>query len=1325
MKEFTTPKRRRLAHRVCSLVLALALLFPMLQPLLGGFTALAAEVPTPVPGQNISISGQTGYYLFDNELYRYDVSSGSSAAVPLPGVALTGAKYVAYDAGKVFIADAKSVVYAYDAGDFSAPLWVYRGLENESVKASWNTDENGDPLLYPYEVGAEPYCKDGKLYVYSVCNAEDKYRSFTYVISIDIVTGASRELAVPTAGGEYYPKENAATNTILIGDHLLFIGTSLADVDLNAQTATVYPDPFDSGAAYDSTLAVLLGWEDGYSHTGSLMGQYPFVGIGQYGISLETAFDWGPVGESPVYASVSGTPVVFSVKEGKLIYEVFTGLDLVKKETGISTGALTAVTVVGDTAYLLDRVGKVYAVAVEQDGIDTGLRPTSDAAALDVEIAKLPAYNMSLTSETAVNELFARYSAMSDLEKRGVFKASTLLAAHTVIGTQRQQVDAINGEIAALPTPEALTVEKAAAVKAADAKRLALSPKANQSLVDTKLDALLAKVAAFDVMDAITALPDVDHLVVSDNSAVLTVRRQYENVANQWKGEVKNLGRLEAIEAKLESLLKDLEMAKGAYWSSMGTDNSNNTVVDSKLPISMENTTVYLGDKNAPVSAGDPIIVGERMYFAYGSTLYCYDLKGNKIMEAPLYSSIGFFSRITYGDGKIFVPLSSRMQAFDAQTLKPLWVSKDVGKQMVSTVTYNDGYVYSGFTSGGGGNTDPTNGAFFCISTKDEDPNASYEEKDFVWTSPTGGYYWAGATVVGNKIYYAGDAGVLYAHHLTEDITYDSYDLGGQVRANLVYDKDSGRIYVATKTNPNVYAIPLKADGTFDRAHIKKTKENVVGGLTGGLAVCNGRVYTPSGGMHASGALTVLDADTLDYIYAYEGIESQSIPLITTAYATAENDYTIYLYVNGMKDGVGYILRESRNQKAPYVQDTITGGTLYNSTSMKADQYGNLYWIGGSSSPGYMLTIFANDFGAFTAKDVENAVANLPDEAALTYEKKSQVEQAYDRYMGLSDEEKAKLPSAVSARILALKAKSDALTQALVDEADAAIAQIPDPVTADDAKLVEAAEAIYVRLLEADRLLVKGRAKLHASLTALSEQLKTSVPALIADIGSLPAYASLTLDHKAQVMGLYARYMALTQEGKARVTNADILLAAKEKMDILTDSETAAGLVPQIAALPSLEELSLYQEQRVTELYESYQALHDQAKPAATNAAALLAAYARVVELRTLVDGISNDIWNKLDPRNITLADKAVVEDLVARYQALRPVDREFVQYYDDVEYALQVIAELELAEGQKDKSPAPTGDSRNTMVYLGLVLCSGAVLAGAVVLGIKKKKSR
>ena len=112
------------------------------------------------------------------------------------------------------------------------------------------------------------------------------------------------------------------------------------------------------------------------------------------------------------------------------------------------------------------------------------------------------------------------------------------------------------------------------------------------------------------------------------------------------------------------------------------------------------------------------------------------------------------------------------------------------------------------------------------------------------------------------------------------------------MRSSLCYDETTGRILVATKGG-NIHSVKVGKDGTIDETSVQTTF--LASDITSSPAVYRGRVYVGGGGISSTAGITVLDAETLKIIYQYNGILTQSSPVLTTAYATAENNYTVYV----------------------------------------------------------------------------------------------------------------------------------------------------------------------------------------------------------------------------------------------------------------------------------------------------------------------------------------------------------------------------------------------------------------------------------------------
>ena len=157
-------------------------------------------------------------------------------------------------------------------------------------------------------------------------------------------------------------------------------------------------------------------------------------------------------------------------------------------------------------------------------------------------------------------------------------------------------------------------------------------------------------------------------------------------------------------------------------WTNFRGNQSHNAAVSDKLPTSAENAALYwatkAGEGYGDGAIGSPILVDGYLYFNQGKKIKKMDAMSGKVVATGKMVERSNFSIIppTYGDGKIFVGLANgRIQAFDAKTLKSLWVYPDKLKgQPNSPITYYKGYVYTGFW-----NSETRIANFACVSAKD------------------------------------------------------------------------------------------------------------------------------------------------------------------------------------------------------------------------------------------------------------------------------------------------------------------------------------------------------------------------------------------------------------------------------------------------------------------------------------------------------------------------------------------------------------------------------------------------------------------------------
>lgn len=272
-------------------------------------------------------------------------------------------------------------------------------------------------------------------------------------------------------------------------------------------------------------------------------------------------------------------------------------------------------------------------------------------------------------------------------------------------------------------------------------------------------------------------------------------------------------------------------VSKVGYVSASG---SIDTSADGEIPVSLKKISgsgdtvdldaewsgVYKNDKNQNILEAEPatdekeaelswrnhyenlsgITLVDGMLCAYSeSELMLIDPEtGETIKKAQLGArgQTGLGNKPVYGGGKIFVQLTTgRIQAFDAFSLKSLWLyANPDGGMLTGGLRYDNGYLYAGTYNSSTGTEQ-----LLCISTEDEDPTNTMEEKECLWKHKTsGGYYCTSPYTDETYIYAVSSTGKLLCMEKTTGLLKQSIDLagmGGTAAAIAYYE---GRIYFTT-----------------------------------------------------------------------------------------------------------------------------------------------------------------------------------------------------------------------------------------------------------------------------------------------------------------------------------------------------------------------------------------------------------------------------------------------------------------------------------------------------------------------------------------------
>lgn len=177
---------------------------------------------------------------------------------------------------------------------------------------------------------------------------------------------------------------------------------------------------------------------------------------------------------------------------------------------------------------------------------------------------------------------------------------------------------------------------------------------------------------------------------------------------------------------------------------------------------------------------------------------------------------------------------------------------------------------------------------------------------------------------------------------------------------------------------------------------------------------------------------------------------------------------------------------------------------------------------------------------------------------------------------------------------------------------------------------LEAAAKAYVHQMETLIALENQLVKLQQE-----QQLQEEASKVVQGIQALPTVDTLTLADKEQVEQVSAAYEALSQEAKAYVTNQDKLAQLKQKLQQLeeenTFQESAAAVDASILGLPSIEELTLANEQAIVEVRQAYESLCEEAQAYVIHFDLLLQLEVKIEQLKEEQDVSRYDVYFYLD----------------------------------------------------------------------------------------------
>ena len=494
-------------------------------------------------------------------------------------------------------------------------------------------------------------------------------------------------------------------------------------------------------------------------------------------------------------------------------------------------------------------------------------------------------------------------------------------------------------------------------------------------------------------------------------------------------GYVTKTGSLTQVQLRGGSLLIDVSLAPAGStvtpvdpsepvtgeWPSFRGNEANNGVTSAKTPISKDETvkswSVQIGGTPTP-----PLMVNGKLYVLTGRTVKAIDPKtGTVTATSETLAGTSQFGTnpIAYGDGKFYIQLDANtsdekahVQAIDAATLKSVWVSEGFEGQLISPITYHNGYIYTGTWQ-----AEERTGTYFCLSTTDEDPASANETKQTSWTiSKAGGFYWVGAYATDNYVIFGSDNGkggsteygsTLYSVNAKTGVVIDTEtNLIGDLRSAVV--KSGSYVYFTSKAG-YLYRATVSSDGQLGTPEALKLD----GMITGTPVVCGDTVFVTCSGQtqfQSPGKIYAIktDAETMSvYDRAATTGYIQSSLLVSDAYKAGEGKLYIYGSCNEENGTINFfkydVTAHTFDTGVTKELYTPTGAEKqYNLCSLICDARGTLYF---KNDSGY-LTALAREVIETDVSKVEDMIDAL---FPITDDSLTAIKQARRYYEALGD----------------------------------------------------------------------------------------------------------------------------------------------------------------------------------------------------------------------------------------------------------------------------------------------------------------------------------
>lgn len=355
-------------------------------------------------------------------------------------------------------------------------------------------------------------------------------------------------------------------------------------------------------------------------------------------------------------------------------------------------------------------------------------------------------------------------------------------------------------------------------------------------------------------------------------------------------------------------------------------------------------------------------IVGKYVYLADNTTKKVVKLNKDtgKVEAEHSFSDSGqldYYADIEYGDNKIYVGYdNNKVEAFDAETLKPVWISEDADCAVTSKMTYKNGHLYFGT-----GSYYDTNTTYYVLDTEDEDTTSENETKAIksIVKSDGGRFYWKKAAEAGKYLIVSDTAGNLTSIDTTDNSVVQTKKTGIAFSGSIAYDETYNKIYFVDTAN-KLYGVKVNEDGTFGDLEEKvQFCDKGYSAMT--PVIYNGKIYVSgnNGETFSSDAkykgyfgVASIGSDNceLNYVIPIANY-AQCEPLVAK---TTDGSVQVYFTINAEPGGI-YSINDSKDATVNTIfEPTDKNEINYCMRNIYADENGTMYY---STDAGYVFAI--------------------------------------------------------------------------------------------------------------------------------------------------------------------------------------------------------------------------------------------------------------------------------------------------------------------------------------------------------------------------------